>query len=329
MSNTKCSRCLAEFDLGHMPQGKPYRLGCKHKFCEGCFEEILSEIKDEYLWCPLCRYKVSINELRESDPQMFTSAPKNVPADSANSSMNYLNTSQASIEPSSYNSSKSIGPGSFTPDPPILSKSPRQAPMDNPHYNTSPNIRSARKNSGAAGTKYATTGHYVSTENYLSKSPNKAGGLGHARKASTASGTGYITTEAYSSSTSNRNSNNLRDSTGGRYSGIDEETPLFPNELNKWTMISDTDYLARVAEPRPNVLISVILSLLLVGMLPALNLFRFYVVDNRFKHPLAVGMLTFTTIFVGSSFYFLMRQRRVKKREKKRRKKQQQEQQKK
>ena len=55
MSNTKCSRCLAEFALGQMPQGKPYRLGCKHIFCEGCFEEILSEIKDENLWCPLCR----------------------------------------------------------------------------------------------------------------------------------------------------------------------------------------------------------------------------------------------------------------------------------
>lgn len=129
------------------------------------------------------------------------------------------------IEVSSYNSSKSIGPG--TPDPNILSKSPRQTPMDNPHYNTSPNIRSTRKNSGAAGTKYATTGHYVSTENYLSKSPNKAGGLGHARKASTASSTGYITTEAYNSSNSNRTSNNSRDNTGGRYSGIDEETPLF------------------------------------------------------------------------------------------------------
>jgi hypothetical protein len=111
-------------------------------------------------------------------------------------------------------------------------------------------------------------------------------------------------------------------------------------------MVSDTDYLANVAEPRPNVLISVVLSLLLVGMyhknraryilkrgsdrtfsktgmLPALNLFRYYIVDNRFRHPLAVGMLTFATIFIGSSFYFLMRQRRVKKRERKRRKKQQ------
>jgi len=59
-------------------------------------------------------------------------------------------------------------------------------------------------------------------------------------------------------------------------------------------------------------------------MLPALNLFRFYVVDNRFRHPLAVGMLTFASIFVGSSFYFLMRQRRVKRREKRQKKRQQQ-----
>lgn len=59
-------------------------------------------------------------------------------------------------------------------------------------------------------------------------------------------------------------------------------------------------------------------------MLPSLNLFRYYIVDDRFKHPLAVGMLTFATIFIGTSFYFLMRQRRVKRRERKRRKKLQQ-----
>lgn len=61
MSSTKCSRCLAEFDLGQMPQSKPYRLGCKHKFCEGCFEEIISEMKDDYLWCPLCRSVLNLN----------------------------------------------------------------------------------------------------------------------------------------------------------------------------------------------------------------------------------------------------------------------------
>jgi DNA-directed RNA polymerase subunit RPC12/RpoP len=312
---------LAEFDLGQMPQSKPYRLGCKHKFCEGCFEEIISEMKDDYLWCPLCRFKIGIGELRDSDPQMFSTTPKSVPPSSANGSMNFLRTS-LNIEPSSYNSSKSIGTGSFTPDSNLLSKSPRHITPDNPQYNTSPNLKSSRKNSG--GAKLASpAGNYMTTENYLAKSPTKSGGMGHVRRASTASGTGYITTEAYSSSASNRTSNNSRDSNTARYPGIDEETPLFANEINKWTMVSDTDYLANVAEPRPNVLISVVLSLLLVGMLPALNLFRYYIVDNRFRHPLAVGMLTFATIFIGSSFYFLMRQRRVKKRERKRRKKQQ------
>ncbi len=132
------------------------------------------------------------------------------------------------IEASSYNSSKSIGPGSFTPDPNVLSKSPRHTPIDNPQYHTSPNLKSSRKNSG--GNKHIIPGsNYMSTENYLSKSPRKSGGMGHARKASTASSTGYITTEAYSSSTSARTSNSLRDSTGGKYNVVDEETPLFAN----------------------------------------------------------------------------------------------------
>jgi len=43
------------------------------------------------------RYNISIGELRESDPHMFSSAPQNMPRSTAGDNANYLKTSQGNV----------------------------------------------------------------------------------------------------------------------------------------------------------------------------------------------------------------------------------------